>query len=129
MYVKVIESTLNTAFNLKICRQNTAVSHIGTCDYKYSKGPFRSFFINVSFISEGWLHFHCFIYFFQGLQKTLLTNTTGPLLMAKHFSALLKKGSGLFGDTQSKKHASVLINMSARVGSITDNSEYLFLFL
>ena len=46
--------------------------------------------------------------------------------MAKYFSPLLAKGSGAFGlptDNPKMKHSAVLVNMSARVGSITDNGE------
>jgi len=60
----------------------------------------------------------------QGLIDTWATNTVGPLLMAKYFQPLLVKGTGSFGIQGEKpkdQHASVLINMSAKVGSITDN--------
>ncbi|XP_072025772.1 C-signal-like [Amphiura filiformis] len=60
----------------------------------------------------------------MGLLDTFSTNTIGPLLMAKYFAPLLAKGSGSFGqpsEDQKKKHTGVLVNMSARVGSITDN--------
>merc|ERR1711893_554927 len=45
--------------------------------------------------------------------------------MAKYFQPLLTKGGGGFGSksTDSKpQHSSVLVNMSAKVGSITDNA-------
>ena len=61
--------------------------------------------------------------FLQGLQDTFSTNTFGPLMMAKHFGGLLQKGSGSFGADD--KHAGVLVNMSAKVGSITDNGRSL----
>ncbi|XP_063586412.1 C-signal-like [Penaeus indicus] len=60
----------------------------------------------------------------QALQETVTVNTLGPLLMAKYFSPLLGAGNGTFGrQAQSAKenHAAVLVNMSARVGSIGDN--------
>ncbi|XP_060075503.1 C-signal-like [Ylistrum balloti] len=60
----------------------------------------------------------------KGLMETFETNTAGPLLMAKHFAPLLKLGSGYFGikpADSKKQHCSVLVNMSAKVGSITDN--------
>ncbi|KAM5140867.1 C-signal-like [Mantella aurantiaca] len=60
----------------------------------------------------------------EGLSLTLSTNTIGPLLMAKHFMPLLLKGSGMFGaqsPDRSKQHSAILINMSAKVGSIADN--------
>ena len=41
--------------------------------------------------------------------------------MAKHFGAMLQKGSGRFGAENS--HTGVLVNMSAKVGSITDNGK------
>lgn len=56
--------------------------------------------------------------------KTFQTNTIGPLMVAKHFSNLLSKGDGLIGAQSSNKsqnHSSVLVNMSAKVGSISDN--------
>ena len=58
---------------------------------------------------------------FQGLLDTLAVNSVGPLLMAKHFSPLLTKGTGEFGYQDGKKHKAVIVNMSAKVGSITDN--------
>jgi len=60
----------------------------------------------------------------EGLTTTFATNTVGPLLMAKYFQPLLAKGTGSFGrqgEKPKERHASVLINMSAKVGSITDN--------
>ena len=47
--------------------------------------------------------------------------------MAKYFAPLLAKGTGSFGQPSNdpkKKHTGVLVNMSARVGSISDNGEY-----
>ena len=52
-----------------------------------------------------------------------MLNSIGPLLMAKHFAPLLQKGGGKFGSPESK-HAGILVNMSAKVGSITDNGKY-----
>ncbi|XP_053558962.1 C-factor [Bombina bombina] len=61
----------------------------------------------------------------KGLSLTLTTNSIGPLLVAKYFSPLLIKGTGAFGalssDT-SKHHSGILVNMSAKVGSISDNA-------
>ncbi|XP_022098272.1 uncharacterized protein LOC110983367 [Acanthaster planci] len=58
----------------------------------------------------------------EGLSTTLTTNAVGPLLVAKHFAPLLLKGSGGYGSReQSKAHAGVVVNISARVGSIVDN--------
>ncbi|GFR69526.1 C-factor-like [Elysia marginata] len=60
----------------------------------------------------------------EDMAKTFQTNTIGPLMVAKHFSKLLSKGDGLVGTQgsgESEKHSSVLVNMSAKVGSITDN--------
>ena len=56
---------------------------------------------------------------FDSLQATFGVNTFGPLCVAKHFAPLLQKGSGLVGSGSS--HAAILVNMSARVGSIGDN--------
>ncbi|KAI1894355.1 hypothetical protein AGOR_G00114960 [Albula goreensis] len=61
----------------------------------------------------------------QGLVSTLTTNTVGPLLMAKYFSPLLLKGSGAFGQQppeKSKQHSGIIVNMTAKVGSIGDNA-------
>ncbi|KAK3729103.1 hypothetical protein RRG08_005475 [Elysia crispata] len=60
----------------------------------------------------------------EDMLQTFETNTIGPLMVAKHFSKLLSKGEGLIGTQSSdgsQKHASVLVNMSAKVGSISDN--------
>ncbi|XP_031566610.1 uncharacterized oxidoreductase C24B10.20-like [Actinia tenebrosa] len=54
------------------------------------------------------------------VSSTFLTNTVGPLLMAKHFGPLLLKGDSLFG-SQPGQFCGILANISARVGSITDN--------
>ncbi|XP_071986214.1 uncharacterized protein [Engystomops pustulosus] len=61
----------------------------------------------------------------EGLSQALATNTIGPLLMAKYFSPLLLNGRGAFGaqsSDKSKQHNAVLVNMSAKVGSISDNA-------
>lgn len=59
----------------------------------------------------------------EGLTQTLLTNTVGSLMMAKYFISLLQKGNGGFGTQNVKSsHTGILVNMSAKVGSITDNS-------
>ncbi|XP_075697329.1 uncharacterized protein LOC142662926 [Rhinoderma darwinii] len=60
----------------------------------------------------------------EGLSLALATNTIGPLMMAKYFSPLLMKGRGAFGaqsSDESKRHNAILVNMSAKVGSISDN--------
>jgi len=54
----------------------------------------------------------------ESLESTLATNAVGPLMMAKHFGPNLTKR-----DKSSKnKVAGILVNISARVGSITDNA-------
>ncbi|KAM9133817.1 C-signal-like isoform 2-T2 [Pangshura tecta] len=61
----------------------------------------------------------------QGLSITLATNTIGPLVMAKHFAPLLRKGTGAFGHQfadQAKQHRAILVNLTAKVGSIGDNA-------
>ncbi|XP_030234618.1 uncharacterized protein zgc:65997 [Gadus morhua] len=61
----------------------------------------------------------------QGVMATVSTNTVGPLLMAKYFSPLLMKGGGAFGaqpPERSQQHRGLLVNMTARVGSIGDNA-------
>ncbi|KAH9500920.1 hypothetical protein Btru_069210 [Bulinus truncatus] len=61
----------------------------------------------------------------QDLLDTLTVNAIGPVLMAKHFAALLSKGQGLIGkqvEDKKLRHSSVLVNMSAKVGSITENA-------
>lgn len=59
------------------------------------------------------------------MEQTMLTNAIGPLMMAKYFGPLLQKGDGSFGTQATKSsHRGILVNMSAKVGSITDNGEY-----
>jgi len=63
----------------------------------------------------------------DGLASTFAVNAFGPILIAKHLAPLLQKGSGLIGsdkykDDKKKCHAGILVNMSARVGSISDNN-------
>ena len=65
----------------------------------------------------------------QGLMTTFATNAVGPLLMAKYFGEHLTKGSGEFGQSPSEGHSGTLVNMSARVGSISDNGEGVLQFL
>ncbi|KAM4703625.1 C-signal-like [Rhinophrynus dorsalis] len=61
----------------------------------------------------------------EALSVAVATNTVGPLIMAKHFAPLLMKGSGAFGvqsSDKSRQHSAILVNMSAKVGSIGDNA-------
>nr|XP_060624735.1 C-signal-like [Anolis sagrei ordinatus] len=61
----------------------------------------------------------------QDLALTLATNSIGPLVVAKYFTPLLLNGTGAFGRQSTdpgKKHQAILVNMSARVGSIGDNA-------
>ncbi|XP_074855696.1 uncharacterized protein LOC142015795 [Carettochelys insculpta] len=61
----------------------------------------------------------------EGLSITLATNTLGPLVMAKYFAPLLRKGTGAFGHQfadQAKQHRAVLVNLTAKVGSIGDKA-------
>lgn len=60
------------------------------------------------------------------MHQTFALNTFGPLLMAKHFEKLLKKGNGSIGSQKFKEHkdlshCGVIANLSARIGSIEDN--------
>ena len=54
---------------------------------------------------------------FDDLQALYAINATGPLIMAKNFAPLLQKGSGAFG-APNHGHKSMLINVTARAGSI-----------
>jgi len=57
----------------------------------------------------------------EGLKKTFETNTIGPLLMAKYYSPLILKSKGSMGSQTDKKHTGILVNVTARVSSISDN--------
>lgn len=60
----------------------------------------------------------------QGIMSTLTTNTVGPLVMAKYFAPLLQKGGGGFGqqsEDKAKRHSGIIVNITAKVGSIGDN--------
>uniref|UniRef100_A0A1A7W7E7 C-factor n=2 Tax=Iconisemion striatum TaxID=60296 RepID=A0A1A7W7E7_9TELE len=60
----------------------------------------------------------------QGVISTLTTNTVGPLVMAKYFAPLLQTGSGGFGKQPAEKakhHSGIIVNITAKVGSIGDN--------
>ncbi|KAM8859356.1 uncharacterized protein AB9W97_019446 isoform 1-T1 [Spinachia spinachia] len=60
----------------------------------------------------------------QGVISTLTTNTVGPLVVAKYFAPLLQKGGGGFGQQPAEKaqqHSGILVNITAKVGSIGDN--------
>nr|XP_057914843.1 C-signal [Doryrhamphus excisus] len=60
----------------------------------------------------------------QGIISTLTTNTVGPLVMAKYFAPLLQKGIGGFGrqpSEKAKQHSGIIVNITAKVGSIGDN--------
>jgi len=62
---------------------------------------------------------------FEGLAATMATNAIGPLLIAKSVAPLLQKGSAGFSQQQQqqpkKDYRGVIVNMSAKVGSIGDN--------
>lgn len=48
-------------------------------------------------------------------------------MMAKYFVPLLQKGTGAFGQQpleKEKQHSGIIVNMTARVGSIGDNGLY-----
>lgn len=63
----------------------------------------------------------------QGIISTLITNTVGPLVVAKHFAPLLQKGAGGFGQQpieKPKQHSGIMVNITAKVGSIGDNGWY-----
>jgi len=60
----------------------------------------------------------------QGIISTLTTNTVGPLVMAKYFAPLLQRGGGGFGlqpPEKAKQHSGIIVNITAKVGSIGDN--------
>ncbi|XP_057703379.1 C-factor [Corythoichthys intestinalis] len=60
----------------------------------------------------------------QGVITTFTTNTVGPLVMAKYFAPLLQKGGGGFGrqpKENAKRHSGIIVNITAKVGSIGDN--------
>ena len=56
----------------------------------------------------------------EDLQTLYAVNAAGPLLMARHFAPLMQKGSGTFG-APNHGHKSMLVNITARAGSIEDN--------
>ncbi|XP_056624035.1 C-factor [Triplophysa dalaica] len=61
----------------------------------------------------------------QGIISTLTTNTVGPLVMVKYFAPLLQMGTGAFGQQpqeKAKQHSGIIVNMTAKVGSIGDNA-------
>lgn len=53
---------------------------------------------------------------------TFRVNSLGPLLLSKHFSELLPRKSQKIESYPGLPASAVLALMSARVGSITDNS-------
>ncbi|XP_077351959.1 uncharacterized protein LOC144001491 isoform X2 [Festucalex cinctus] len=66
----------------------------------------------------------------HGIIATLATNTVGPLVMAKYFAPLLQKGGGGFGrqpTDKAKRHSGIIVNVTAKVGSIGDNGGVCFL--
>lgn len=52
---------------------------------------------------------------------TFRTNTLGPMLFLKHFSAFLPRKSTIIAQSSTLPDSAVWATMSARVGSITDN--------
>ena len=62
---------------------------------------------------------------FEGLAATMACNAIGPLLVAKSVAPLLQKGNAAFcppqQQQQKKDFRGVIVNVSARVGSIGDN--------
>lgn len=68
---------------------------------------------------------------FQGIISTLTTNTVGPLIMAKYFAPLLQKGGGGFGQQpaeRAKQHTGIIVNITAKVGSIGDNGSIIIIW-
>lgn len=59
---------------------------------------------------------------YEDALSTFRINTLGPLLLIKHFSPLLPKRSSSVPASANLPDAAVFALMSARVGSITDNS-------
>ncbi len=57
---------------------------------------------------------------FDDLQALYAINAAGPLIMARHFAPLLQKGTGSYG-AANHGHKSMLVNITARAGSIEDN--------
>lgn len=53
---------------------------------------------------------------------TFRTNTLGPMMLLKHFSAFLPRKSTELEELEGLPKHAVWTNMSARVGSITDNA-------
>ncbi|XP_013860639.1 C-factor isoform X2 [Austrofundulus limnaeus] len=60
----------------------------------------------------------------QDVISTFTTNAVGPLVMTRYFAPLLQKGSGGFGQQpaeKSQQHSGIIVNITAKVGSIGDN--------
>eukprot|EP00123_Amoebidium_parasiticum_P004568 comp15855_c0_seq1/m.13186 comp15855_c0_seq1/g.13186 ORF comp15855_c0_seq1/g.13186 comp15855_c0_seq1/m.13186 type:complete len:260 (-) comp15855_c0_seq1:302-1081(-) len=55
------------------------------------------------------------------IQRAFDTNAIGPLLVAKHFAPLLAVGPKKAAQEKQPETSSVILNISARVGSIEDN--------
>lgn len=53
-----------------------------------------------------------------------MVNAAGPLLMAKYFSTVLTKGKGLIGSQNDKKHTAIIINITAKVSSISGKTTF-----
>ncbi|KAK5174905.1 uncharacterized protein LTR77_000041 [Saxophila tyrrhenica] len=53
--------------------------------------------------------------------RTFQTNTLGPMMLIKHFSSLLPRKSATLSGEKGLPAQAVWMNMSARVGSISDN--------
>ncbi|KAF2227282.1 hypothetical protein BDZ85DRAFT_314880 [Elsinoe ampelina] len=53
---------------------------------------------------------------------TFQTNTLGPLMLLKHFSPLLPRKSTKVSSSEGIPNSAVWVTLSARVGSISDNS-------
>jgi len=60
----------------------------------------------------------------EGLKNTFMVNAAGPLLMAKYFSTVLTKGKGLIGSQNDKKHTAIIINITAKVSSISGKTTF-----
>jgi len=52
---------------------------------------------------------------------TFQTNTLGPMLLLKHFSPFLPRGATALQESDGLPKQAIWANMSARVGSISDN--------
>ena len=118
-----IDETRLSVLRLDVLNEESIADAASSCSSRF---PAKENYLHLAFLVPGILHPERSPSAIDArhARDTLLTNTLGPLLLAKHFSPFLPtKSTSLPSPPASNLPAqAVMAMMSARVGSISDNS-------